>query len=295
MFKGSIPALATPLQDGKVDSRAFADFVDWQIDQGSHGLVVGGTTGEASALDADERRQLVELCIRQAAGRVPVIAGAITNKTHVAIDMAQHAEKSGADAVLVLAPYYTLPDQRGLYRHFMDVRAAVERLPVLFYNLPARTGVDVSLDTLAQLHRQGAIVGIKDGTADMRRVAASRARLGADFIQLSGNDDCALGFMAHGGHGCISVSANVAPAACAAFQNACMAKDFPLALQCQDRLAGLHAAVLAESFPASVKYGLCLQGICTEEVRLPLLPATEANQQAMREGMAQAGIKFKAG
>ena len=295
MFRGSIPALATPLQDGKVDGQALARFVDWQLDQGSHGLVAGGTTGEASALDADERRQVVELCIEQAAGRVPVIAGAITNKTHIAIDMARHAEKAGAAAVLVLVPYYTMPDQRGLYRHFMDVRAAVENLPVLLYNLPARTGVDVSLDTLEQLHRQGAVAGIKDGTADMRRVAEGRVRLGADFIQLSGNDDCALGFMAYGGHGCISVSANVAPAACAEFQNACMAKDFPRALELQDRLVTLHNAVLAECFPASVKYGLSVQAICSEEVRLPLLPATDANKQAMREGMAQAGIKFKAG
>ena len=292
MFKGSFPALVTPLRDGKIDDQAFTKFIDWQIGQGSHGLVVCGTTGEASSLDPDERKHVIELCVKQTAGRVPVMAGVITNKTHVAIEFARHAEKAGADAALVLAPYYTKPDQRGLYRHFMDVRAAVENVPILFYNLPARTAVDVSMDTLEKLYREGAIAGIKDGSGDVRRVAESRVRLGKDFIHLSGNDDIALGCMAYGGHGCISVTANVAPAACAEFQNACMAKDFPRALELQDRLVALHNAVLSEAFSSSVKYGLSLQGMCSEEVRLPLLPPTEENKKAVREGMTRAGIQY---
>ena len=295
MFKGSLPALVTPLQDGKVDDKALARFIDWQIEQGSHGLVVGGTTGEATALDPDERKHVIELCIEQVAGRVPVIAGVLTNKTHVAIDMASHAEKAGAAAALVIAPYFTKPDQRGPYRHFMDVRAAAGNIPVLVYNIPARTVADVSLDTLEKLYREGAIAGSKDGSGDVRRVAEARVRLGEDFIHLCGNDDIALGFMAYGGHGCISVTANVAPAACAEFQNACMAKDFPGALQLQDRLVTLHGAVLSEAFAASTKYALSLQGMCSEEVRLPLLPPTDANKKALREGMERAGIKFSAG
>lgn len=293
-FKGSLPALVTPLRDGKVDTAAFAKLIDWQIEQGSHGLVVGGTTGEAASLDMDERAQTIEMCVEKAAGRVPVMAGVVTNKTHVAVELARHVEKAGADAALVLAPYYTKPDQRGLYRHFMEVRAALGDIPVLFYNLPARTGVDVTLDTLEKLYREGAISGIKDGSGDVRRVAASRPVLGEGFIQLCGNDDIALGFMAYGGDGCISVTGNVAPAACAEVQNACMEKDFSRALKTQDKLVSLHNAVLSEAFAASTKYGLSLQGICSEEVRLPLLPPTEGNKQAVRDGMTKVGIKFAA-
>ena len=290
MFSGSIAALVTPFRGGAVDEAAFAGLVDWQIGAGTHGLVPCGTTGESPTLSHAEHKRVVELCIDKAAGRVPVIAGAGSNSTSEAIDFASHAEQAGADAILVVAPYYNKPDQRGLYQHFMDVRGAVENIPVLLYNIPSRSVVDVSLDTLAQLHRQGAIAGVKDATGDMTRISESRARLGERFNQISGNDDSALGFMAHGGHGCISVTANVAPAGCAKFQQACLDGDFRRALEWQDRLGALHRALFLEPSPAPAKYALSLLGVCSDEVRLPLVAPSIAARDAVREAMAQAGV-----
>ena len=290
MFSGSITALVTPFRGGKVDEEAFAALVQWQTSKGSHGLVPCGTTGESPTLSHDEHKRVVELCIEKAAGRVPVIAGAGSNSTREAIDFARHAEAAGADAILVVTPYYNKPDQRGLYQHFMDVRAAIKDVPVLLYNIPSRSVVDVSLDTLAQLHRHGAIDGIKDATGDMTRISEARARLGERFNQLSGNDDSALGFMAHGGHGCISVTANVAPEGCKEFQNACLDGDFRRALEWQDRLGALHRALFLEPSPAPAKYALSLLGMCSEEVRPPLVAPSVAVRDAVREAMIRAGV-----
>ena len=290
MFSGSIAALVTPFRAGALDEAAFASLVEWQIGAGTHGLVPCGTTGESPTLSHDEHKRVVELCIDKAAGRVPVIAGAGSNSTSEAVDFARHAAQAGADAILVVTPYYNKPDQRGLYRHFMDVRAAGGDLPVLLYNIPSRSVVDVSLDTLAQLHRQGAIAGVKDATGDMTRISESRTRLGERFNQISGNDDSALGFMAHGGHGCISVTANVAPEACAKFQQACLDGDFRRALEWQDRLAALHRALFLEPSPAPAKYALSLLGMCSDEVRLPLVAPSIAVRDAVREAMLRAGV-----
>lgn len=290
MFSGSIPALITPFRDGEVDEDAFEELVEWQISEGSHGLVPCGTTGESPTLSHDEHKRVVELCIKRAAGRVPVIAGAGSNCTREAIDFACHAEASGANAVLVVTPYYNKPDQRGLYQHFMEVHDALERIPVLLYNIPSRSVVDVSVSTMVRLHEKGAITGVKDATGDMSRPTETRMRIGGRFNQLSGNDDSALGFMAHGGHGCISVSANVAPKACSEFQNACMAGEFRRALSWQDRLGALHRALFLEPSPAPAKFALSLLGRCTQEVRLPLLPPGDTVRNAVRSAMNTAGI-----
>ena len=290
MFSGSIPALVTPFRDGEVDRDAFAKLVEWQISEGSHGLVPCGTTGESPTLSHAEHKSVVELCVETAAGRVPVIAGAGSNSTREAIDFARHAEKAGADAVLVVTPYYNKPDQRGLYQHFIEVRGAVENIPVILYNIPSRSIVDVSVETMARLHSQGAIAGVKDATGSMARLAETRERLGERFNQLSGDDYSALGFMAHGGHGCISVSANAAPGICSNFQSACLAGEFRRALELQDRLGALHRALFLEPSPAPVKYALSLLEICSEEVRAPLVSPSAAVKDAVRAAMTRAGM-----
>ena len=290
MFSGSIPALVTPFRNGEVDRDAFAKLVEWQIVEGSHGLVPCGTTGESPTLSHAEHKSVVELCVETAAGRVPVIAGAGSNSTREAIDFARHAEKAGADAVLVVTPYYNKPDQRGLYQHFIEVRGAVENIPVILYNIPSRSIVDVSVETMARLHSQGAIAGVKDATGSMARLAETRERLGERFNQLSGDDYSALGFMAHGGHGCISVSANAAPSNCSKFQSACLAGEFRRALELQDRLGALHRALFLEPSPAPVKYALSLLEICSEEVRAPLVSPSAAVKDAVRAAMTRAGM-----
>lgn len=285
LFQGSITALITPFKDGKVDARAFQKLVEWQIDQGTHGLVPCGTTGESPTLTHDEHRRVIELCIEAAARRVPVIAGTGSNSTAEAIELSRHAKAAGADGVLVVTPYYNKPTQEGLYLHFKAINDCAD-VPILIYNIPGRSVVDMSVDTMARLFKLSNIVGVKDATANMARVSQQRAALGKDFIQLSGEDATALGFMAHGGRGCISVAANVAPALCAEFQLACLAGNFRLALQLQDRLMPLHDALFVESNPGPVKYAASKLGLCNEETRLPLAPLTSASRKKVDEALS---------
>ena len=260
-FQGSITALITPFKAGEVDARAFRKLVEWQIDQGTNGLVPCGTTGESPTLTHDEHRRVVELCIEAAAGRVPVIAGTGSNSTAEAVELTRHAKAAGADGVLVVTPYYNKPTQEGLYLHYKAINDCTD-IPILIYNIPGRSVVDMSVDTMARLFKLKNIVGVKDATANMARVSQQRAALGKEFVQLSGEDATALGFMAHGGQGCISVTANIAPALCAEFQLACLAGNFRLALQLQDRLMPLHDALFVESNPGPVKYAASKLGLC---------------------------------
>lgn len=279
-IKGSITALITPFQDGAVDWEAFEAFVDWQIAEGTHGLVPCGTTGESATLSLEEHDRLVALCIRTAAGRVPVIAGCGSNATATAIDHARHAEKAGADAILLVSPYYNKPGQEGLYAHFRAVHDACG-LPVVLYNIPGRSAIDIHIDTLKRLRELPRIVGIKDATGDLARVVRQRVALGSDFIQLSGEDATAVGFNAMGGVGCISVSSNVAPQLCARMQEATLEGRYDAALALQDRLAPLHEQVFSEPSPAPAKYAAHRLGLCADEVRLPLLPLSGAGRARM--------------
>ena len=287
-FHGSLPALVTPFKDGKVDEQAFRALVDWQIASGSHGLVPVGTTGESPTLSHEEHRRVVSICIDEARGRVPVIAGAGSNNTAEAVDLARHAESAGADAVLVVTPYYNRPTQEGLYRHFKAVNDAIG-IPIIIYNIPPRSVVDMSVDTMARLYELKNIVGVKDATGDVGRVSKQRHAMGADFIQLSGEDMTALAAMAAGGHGCISVSANVTPASCAQLMEAVFKGDYAGALQLQDRLTPLHSAIFAEPGVSGAKYALSLLGRVQNEMRLPLLPVGEATETLIRRAMVHAG------
>ncbi len=288
-FRGSFTALVTPFKNGAIDEKAFRDLVDWQIAEGTSGLVPVGTTGESPTLGHHEHEQVVEWCVDQARGRVPVVAGAGSNSTHEAIGLACHAEKVGADAVLVVAPYYNKPTQEGLYRHFKAINDAIG-IPVIIYNIPSRSVIDISVDTMRRLFELKNIAGVKDATANLARISLQRAAMGEDFNQLSGEDITALGFMAHGGHGCISVTSNVAPRLCAEFQAACLRGDFGAALKLQDKLAPLHINLFVETSPAPVKYALSLLGKCDNTVRLPLVPATDKAQGVVREAMVHAGL-----
>jgi 4-hydroxy-tetrahydrodipicolinate synthase len=288
-FRGSITALITPFKDGKVDARAYKKLVEWQIDQGTHGLVPCGTTGESPTLSHDEHKQVVELCIEGAAGRVPVIAGTGSNSTAEAVELTRHAKTAGADGVLVVTPYYNKPTQEGLYLHFKAVNDCAD-LPILIYNIPGRSVVDMTVDTMARLFKLKNIVGVKDATANLARVSQQRAALGNDFVQLSGEDATALGFMAHGGQGCISVTANIAPSLCAEFQLACLAGNFRLALQLQDRLMPLHEALFVESNPGPVKYAASKLGLCNADTRLPLAPLAAASKQKVDDALSAVGL-----
>jgi 4-hydroxy-tetrahydrodipicolinate synthase len=288
-FRGSITALITPFKDGKVDARAYKKLVEWQIDQGTHGLVPCGTTGESPTLSHDEHKQVVELCIESAAGRVPVIAGTGSNSTAEAVELTRHAKTAGADGVLVVTPYYNKPTQEGLYLHFKAVNDCAD-LPILIYNIPGRSVVDMTVDTMARLFKLKNIVGVKDATANLARVSQQRAALGNDFVQLSGEDATALGFMAHGGQGCISVTANIAPSLCAEFQLACLAGNFRLALQLQDRLMPLHEALFVESNPGPVKYAASKLGLCNADTRLPLAPLAAASKQKVDDALNAVGL-----
>jgi 4-hydroxy-tetrahydrodipicolinate synthase len=288
-LQGSITALITPFKDGKVDERAFQKLVEWQIDQGTHGLVPCGTTGESPTLSHEEHKRVVELCIEAAAGRVPVIAGTGSNSTAEAIGLTRHAKAAGADGVLVVTPYYNKPTQEGLYLHYKAINDCAD-VPILIYNIPGRSVVDMSVDTMARLFKLKNIVGVKDATANLARVSQQRAVLGKDFIQLSGEDATALGFMAHGGHGCISVTANIAPALCAEFQLACLAGNFRLALQLQDRLMPLHEALFVESNPGPVKYAAEKLGLCSGETRLPLAPLAAASRKKVDDALFAVGL-----
>lgn len=288
-FRGSFTALVTPFRNGAVDEKAFRELVDWQIAEGTNGLVPVGTTGETPTLTHDEHKNVVEWCVEQAAGRVPVIAGAGSNNTIEAVDFARHAESVGADAVLVVTPYYNKPTQEGMYQHFKAVNDAIG-IPIVIYNIPPRSVVDMSVETMARLFELPNICGVKDATANLARVSLQRQAMGPDFNQLSGEDATALGFMAHGGHGCISVASNVAPRLCAEFQKACLAQDYAGALALQDRLLPVHSAMFVETSPSPVKYALSLLGKMSDEVRLPMVPMTEAGKKVVRDALEGAGL-----
>jgi 4-hydroxy-tetrahydrodipicolinate synthase len=288
-FRGSFTALVTPFKNGSLDEKAFRDIVEWQIAEGTNGLVPVGTTGESPTLSHDEHKLAVEWCIDQARGRVPVIAGSGSNSTAEAIELSRHAEEVGADAVLIVTPYYNKPTQEGLYQHYKAINDAIG-IPIIIYNIPGRSIVDMSVETMARLFELKNIAGVKDATANMTRVSQQRAAMGPDFNQLSGEDITALGFMAHGGHGCISVTSNVAPRLCSEFQAACLKGDFAAALRLQDKLAPLHINLFVETSPAPIKYAMSLIGKCTNTVRLPMVPASEKAQTAVRQAMVHAGL-----
>lgn len=290
MFSGSIPALITPFHNGAIDEDAFVRFVKWQIDEGSNGLVPVGTTGESPTVTHEEHRRVIELAVEASGGRVPVIAGAGSNSTREAVHLAEFAEKAGANAVLSIVPYYNKPNQEGQFQHFRAVARATS-LPVILYSVPARTTVDLTVETIKRLRDECPnIVGVKDATSDMGRASLQRLMLGEDFVMLSGEDVTALGFNAHGGRGCISVTANIAPRLCAAFQSACKAGDFATALTIQDRLAPLHKALFIEPSPAGVKYAASKLGLCGEELRLPMVPASEAARKVIDDALVRAGL-----
>jgi 4-hydroxy-tetrahydrodipicolinate synthase len=288
-FKGSMTALVTPFRDGEVDEAAFRALVDWQIASGTHGLVPVGTTGENATLSHEEHHRVVEACIAETKGRVPVIAGAGSNNTREAISLAVHAEKAGADGLLVVTPYYNKPSQEGMYHHFKAINDAVG-LPIIIYNIPPRAVVDMSIDTMKRLFELRNIAGVKDATGNLARIPLQRQALGHDFIQLSGEDMTALSVMAQGGDGCISVTSNVAPRACATMQDACLRGDFTEALKINDRLTPLHAGLFADPNPSGPKFALSLLGKMTPEVRLPMLPASEAARAGIAAAMKRAGL-----
>jgi 4-hydroxy-tetrahydrodipicolinate synthase len=288
-FRGVFTALVTPFRDGVLDEDAFGRLIERQIEAGVHGLVPVGTTGETATLSHDEHRRVVEICIASAAGRVPVIAGAGSNATTEAIELARHARQLGADAALVVTPYYNRPSQEGLYRHYAAICDAVD-LPIVVYNVPSRTSVDISDATLSRLSNIPSIIGVKDATGDMSRPSLQRLSCGDDWVLLSGDDPSALGYIAHGGAGVISVTANVAPGACAAFCNAALSGDFETARHWQQRLVRLHKALFADASPAPTKFALASLGLCSEEARLPIAPCSEGARTVVREAMREAGV-----
>jgi 4-hydroxy-tetrahydrodipicolinate synthase len=289
MFQGSMPALITPFANGKVDSAAFKKFVEWQIQEGSDGLVPCGTTGESPTLTHDEHMHVTELCIEAADGRVPVIAGAGSNSTDEAVMLAVHAKKAGADAALVVMPYYNKPTPEGQYQHFKAVHDACD-LPVIIYNIPGRSVVDMSLETMARLAELPNIVGVKDATSDLARPMQTRNAIGEDFCQLSGEDATALAHRIGGGSGCISVSANVAPRLCADMQRAWSDGDLKGAMELQFRLQPLHDAMFCESSPGPVKYAAELLGICSSEARLPICEISDAHKQQVKDALVDVGL-----
>jgi len=289
MFKGSMPALVTPFRNGELDLDTLKQLVEWHIGEGSSGLVPVGTTGESPTLSHDEHETVVAEVVKAAAGRVPVIAGAGSNNTLEAIRLVRFAHKAGADAALVVTPYYNKPTQRGLIAHFTALHDCCT-LPIIIYNIPGRSAVDMLPDTMGTLARLPRIIGVKDATGDLARVPKQRITCGTEFLQLSGEDATALGFNAHGGRGCISVTANVAPRLCAEFQEATLAGDYSRALELQDRLMPLHIAIFLEPGVAGAKYALSRLGKCAEDLRPPLVPVTEPTRAAIDSAMRHAGI-----
>ena len=289
MFTGSFTALITPFRNGKLDESAFSRLVEWQISEGTHGLVPVGTTGESPTLSHTEHKRIVELTVEIANKRVPVIAGAGSNATSEAVDFTRHAAKVGASAVLVVTPYYNKPTQEGLYRHFKAISDAAD-VPIVIYNIPGRSVVDMSVETMTRCFALKNVVGVKDATANLARASQQRAAMGPQFNMLSGEDATALGFMAHGGHGCISVSSNVAPRLCADFQNACLKGDYKTALALQDRLMPLHDALFCEANPGPVKYAAARLGLCEAETRLPLAPISETSKKIVDAALASVGL-----
>lgn len=289
MFSGSIPALVTPFKGGELDEKALKHLVDWQIAEGSAGLVPVGTTGESPTLSHEEHERVVEVVVKQAAGRVKIIAGAGSNSTAEAVRLAKFAAKVGADGALVVTPYYNKPTQEGLYQHFKAVHDAAE-IPIVIYNIPGRSIVDMTPETMGRLAKLPRIVGVKDATGKIERVSEQRITCGERFIQLSGEDATALGFNAHGGVGCISVTANVAPRLCAEFQAATLRGDYAEARKIQDRLMPLHKALFVEPNPGGAKYALSLLGKIADEQRLPLVPVGPATRDLIRAAMVHAGL-----
>ncbi|GGA94802.1 4-hydroxy-tetrahydrodipicolinate synthase [Allosediminivita pacifica] len=289
MFRGSLPALVTPFKDGAVDYDTLKRLVEWHVAQGSHGLVPVGTTGESPTLSHREHEDVVSFVVEAVAGRIPVIAGTGSNNTQEAIRLIQHAEKAGADAALSVVPYYNKPTQAGLIAHFTMVHDAVN-LPIIIYNIPGRSAVDVLPSTMGELAKLPRIVGVKDATGDLARVCAQRLTCGPEFIQISGEDATAHGFNAQGGTGCISVTANVAPALCAELQEACLAGDYAKALTIQDRLMPLHHAIFTEPGLCGAKYAMSRLGLCAEDVRPPLMPLTAETRGKVDYGLRHAGL-----
>lgn len=289
MFKGSMPALVTPFKNGAVDLDTLKKLVEWHIDQGSHGLVPVGTTGESPTLTYEEHELVVAKVVKAAAGRIPVIAGAGSNNTTESMHFMRHAKEVGAAAALIVTPYYNKPTQDGLYAHFKTLHDAVD-LPIVIYNIPGRSVVDMTPATMGALAQLPRIVGVKDATGDLARVCAQRITCGKDFLQISGEDATAHGFNAQGGVGCISVTANVAPALCAQLQNATLAGDFKTALEIQDRLMPLHQAIFTEPGLVGVKYAMSLLDLCSAEVRLPLTPLTDGTKEKVKAAMRHAGL-----
>jgi 4-hydroxy-tetrahydrodipicolinate synthase len=289
MFKGSFTALITPFKNGKLDEEAFQRFIEWQINEGTHGLVPAGTTGESPTLDYDEHKRVIELAVETAKGRVPVIAGTGSNSTDEAIELTEYAAKVGADAVLIVTPYYNKPTQEGLYQHYKAINDAVA-IPIVIYNIPGRSVVDMTVDTMTRCFALKNVVGVKDATANLARTSQQRLAMGPEFNLLSGEDATALGFMAHGGHGCISVASNIAPRLCADFQNACLAGDYKTALALQDRLMPLHDAMFCEANPGPVKYAASRLGLCEAGMRLPLVPISQASQRIVDAALARVGL-----
>ena len=289
MFKGSLPALITPFKNGAVDFDTLKKLVDWHIGQGSHGLVPVGTTGESPTLSHEEHGAVIEAVVKAAAGRVPVIAGAGSNATAEGVGLIQHARKAGASAALVVTPYYNKPTQAGMIAHFTAMHDAAD-LPIIIYNIPGRSVVDMTPATMGELAKLPRVVGVKDATGKIERVSQQRITCGADFIQLSGEDATALGFNAHGGVGCISVTANVAPKLCAEFQEATLRGDYATALTYQDRLMPLHEAIFIEPGLVGAKYALSVLGLCSDEVRLPLVGLTDGTKDMIKAAMRHAGL-----
>src|SRR6056300_2071389 len=289
MFKGSMPALVTPFKNGAVDLDTLKKLVEWHIDQGSHGLVPVGTTGESPTLTYEEHELVVAEVVKAAAGRIPVIAGAGSNNTTESMHFMRHAKEVGAAAALVVTPYYNKPSQDGLYAHFKTLHDAVD-LPIVIYNIPGRTVVDMTPATMGELAKLPRIIGVKDATGDLARVCAQRITCGPDFLQISGEDATAHGYNAQGGIGCISVTANVAPALCAQLQEACLAGDYSAALTLQDRLMPLHQAIFTEPGLVGVKYAMSLLGLCAPGVRLPMTPLTDPTKDKIQAAMRHAGL-----
>ncbi|MGE8942532.1 4-hydroxy-tetrahydrodipicolinate synthase [Leptospira interrogans] len=289
MFKGSYTALISPFTNDVFDETAFARIVEWQISQGTNGLVPAGTTGETPTLSYDEHKRSVEICVEVTKKRVPVIAGAGSNSTAEAIEFSEHAKKVGADAVLIVMPYYNKPTQEGMYLHIKAINDTVD-IPIVLYNVPSRTVADMSVETMARCAKLKNVVGVKDATANMARASQQRLACGTDFVMLSGEDATAMGFNAHGGQGAISVTANVAPALCAEFQAACLKGDFAKALRLQDQLMPLHDAMFVETSPGPVKYAASRLGLCNPDVRLPLAPISESSRKAVDAALVRCGL-----
>ena len=289
MFKGSFVAIITPFKDGAVDEKAFQSLVEWHMDEGTNGLVPCGTTGESPTLSHEEHMRVTELCVEVAGGRVPVMAGTGSNSTGEAIMLTAHAKEAGADAALLVTPYYNKPTQEGLYQHYKAVHDAVE-LPLFIYNIPGRSIVDMSVETMARLAELPNIAGVKDATCDLARPMRTRLAIGPDFCQLSGEDGTVVPYLAGGGHGCISVTANVAPGLCAALHKAWQAGDLKTVMALQDRLMPVHLALFSETSPGPVKYAASLMGKCSAETRLPICEIAETSKEQVKNALKGAGL-----